>query len=388
MKTVEIIFWVLLGIVVYTYLVYGILLYLLMKFREFFFPRKKFEQEGELPEMTLLIAAYNEQDVVAAKMDNCRGLDYPSEKLKIVWITDGSNDMTDALLKSYPDITVLHENERRGKTAALNRAMQFISTPIVVMTDANTMINMASIKEIAKCFLDPKVGCVAGEKRVMANDHSGAAGTEGAYWKYESKLKEWDDRLHTAVGAAGELYAIRRNLWHNLPDDTLLDDFVCSMLVAADGFRIAYCKEAFALETPSADMEEEGKRKKRICAGGLQSVWRLRFLLNPKYGMLWFQYVSHRVLRWTLAPLSIVTLFPLNIVLLFSEKNLFIILMCAQVLFYLVALLDYIKERNGSKGGILTVPYYFLFMNLNVFKGIAYLRKHKGSGSWERAKLA
>jgi len=386
MKTVEIFFWVLLGIVVYTYLGYGLILFIFVKLREIFHPRKVFHRQGPLPEVTLLIAAYNEQDVVTEKMENCNGLDYPAEKLIIVWITDGTDDNTDELLNSYNNVTVLHENERRGKTAALNRAMSLISTPIVVMTDANTMINKESIKELVSRFQDPNVGCVAGEKRVKAKDDSGAAGTEGAYWKYESKLKEWDDRLNTAVGAAGELYAIRRSLWHKLPDDTLLDDFLCSMLIAVEGYRIAYCKDAYALETPSADMEEEGKRKKRICAGGLQSVWRLRFLLNPKYGMLWFQYVSHRVLRWTLAPLSLVALFPLNFALLFSGKYLFIALMCAQVLFYLVALLGNIKERNGSRGGILSVPYYFLFMNLNVFKGVRYLCQHKGSGSWERAK--
>lgn len=190
MKTVEIIFWVLLGIVVYTYLGYGLILFIFVKIREIFHPRKSPQQDGPLPEVTLLIAAYNEQDVVAEKMDNCQRLDYPAEKLKIVWITDGSNDKTDEFLKSYPNVIVLHENERRGKTAALNRAMTFISTPIVVMTDANTMINEESIKELVCRFQDPKVGCVAGEKRVKAKDDSGAAGTEGAYWKYESKLKE------------------------------------------------------------------------------------------------------------------------------------------------------------------------------------------------------
>ena len=151
----------------------------------------------------------------------------------------------------------------------------------MVFTDANTMLNLEAVTEIVRCFEDPQVGCVAGEKRVADAGGAGAAATEGVYWKYESKLKELDYRLYSAVGAAGELFAVRRGLWQTLPEDTLLDDFVCSMLIASQGYKIAYCKEAYALETPSADMGEEGKRKKRIAAGGLQSVWRLRKLLNP-----------------------------------------------------------------------------------------------------------
>lgn len=159
-----------------------------------------------------------------------------------------------------------------------------------------------------------------GRRKARRRDRGyGRAATEGIYWKYESKLKELDDRLYSAVGAAGELFAVRRELWQTLREDTLLDDFVCSMLIAAQGYRIAYCKGAYALETPSADMGEEGKRKKRIAAGGLQSVWRLRKLLNPfRYGVLWFQYVSHRVLRWTLTPVVLAALLPLNVALLWS----------------------------------------------------------------------
>lgn len=122
-----------------------------------------------------------------------------------------------------------------------------------------------------------------------------AAATEGLYWRYESLLKQGDDRLHTAVGAAGELFAVRRELYRPLPEDTLLDDFVLSMRIARAGYRIAYCNSAWAEEEPSADMREEGKRKTRIAAGGLQSVWRLRGLLLPwPRPLLWWQYLSHR----------------------------------------------------------------------------------------------
>ena len=272
MTATAIVFWACALLVVYTYVGYGALLAVLVKLREAVCPAAKHAAPAEAPEVTLLIAAYNEQEIVAAKMENCRALVYPEGRLHIAWVTDGSTDRTPELLAAYPGVTVLHDARRGGKTAALNRALEHIHTPIVVFTDANTMLNPEAVTEIVRRFDDPQVGCVAGEKRVAAAEGSGAAATEGVYWKYESKLKEWDCRLHSAVGAAGELFAVRRDLWRTMPEDTLLDDFVCSMLIAADGYRIAYCKEACALETPSADMGEEGKRKRRIAAGGLQSV--------------------------------------------------------------------------------------------------------------------
>lgn len=390
MTVTSILFWICAALVVYTYLGYGVILRLAVMLREALHPAREYPRPDTLPEATLLIAAYNEQDVVAEKMANCRALRYPSGRLHIVWVTDGSTDETVARLNACPDVTVLHDPRRGGKTAALNRALEHITTPIVLFTDANTMLNADAVTEIVRCFDDPKVGCVAGEKRVATAEHAGAAATEGVYWLYESKLKEWDARLCTAVGAAGELFAVRRELFERLPEDTLLDDFVCSMRIAARGYRIAYCKTAYALETPSADMREEGKRKQRIAAGGLQAVWRLRRLLNPfRYGVLWFQYVSHRVLRWTVTPVALVALVPLNIALIWSAHPLLYgILLALQAAFWLAAGAGWLLARQGRQGGMLNVPYYFLFMNLNVFRGVWYLATRRSGGAWEKARRA
>lgn len=390
MTVTAILFWFCALLVVYTYVGYGALLAVLVRLRAAARPAAKHAAPAEAPCVTLLIAAYNEEEVVAAKMENCRALVYPEGRLRIVWVTDGSTDRTPSLLAAYPGVTVLHDARRGGKTAALNRALEHIRTPIVVFTDANTMLNPEAVAEIVRRFDDPQVGCVAGEKRVAAAEGSGAAATEGVYWKYESKLKEWDCRLHSAVGAAGELFAVRRELWRTMPEDTLLDDFVCSMLIAADGYKIAYCKEAYALETPSADMGEEGKRKRRIAAGGLQSVWRLRKLLNPfRYGVLWFQYVSHRVLRWTVTPVALAALVPLNVALLWSgHPKLYAVILALQAAFYLAAAAGWARERRGCRGGTLSVPYYFLFMNLNVFRGAWYLATRRSRGAWEKARRA
>lgn len=389
MTTIEIVFWVSAFIVFYTYIGYGIVLYILVKIKERIRKPSQLILPDQLPEVTLLIAAYNEQDIVDEKMANTLELDYPTNLLHIVWVTDGSNDRTNELLARYTQVRVLFEPARRGKSAAVNRAMGYINTPIIIFTDANTMVSQEAIKEIVTQFTDPKVGCVAGEKRVRQLSQQDAAAAEGAYWRYESLLKSLDYRLYSAVGAAGELFAIRRALYVALPHDTLLDDFVMSMKIAQQGYKIAYCKNAYAIEDPSADMEQEAKRKVRIAAGGLQSIVRLSALLNIfRYGTLSFQYISHRVLRWSITPILWFALLPLNIALVVVQGlcSLYGILFLLQVLFYGAALWGYVLNRRKIKSKLLFVPYYFLFMNSCVLLGVSYLSRHRGSGVWEKAK--
>ena len=386
-QVIEILFWIGIGIVFYTYLGYGIVLYLMVKIKELFVKPRLPRLPETLPEATLLIAAYNEEAIVASKMVNCRQLDYPADKLRLVWITDGSNDNTNERLKEYPEVTVLYQPRRQGKTAALNRALPYVNTPYVIFTDANTMLNKGAIKEIMRQFSGPRVGCVAGEKRVEIQAEQGATAGEGIYWKYESALKRLDYRLYSTVGAAGELFAIRTSLFEQMPPDTLLDDFILSLRIAMRGYKIAYSKEAYALESASLNMREEEKRKVRISAGGLQSVWRLRGLLNIfRYGILSFQYISHRVLRWTLTPVVLFALLPLNLLLACTGHTLYTVILALQLAFYLLGYLGYKMEKRNIRNKLLFIPYYFLFMNINVIRGYSYLAKHKGTGAWEKAK--
>lgn len=393
MNTIEIIFFILLSLVFYTYLGYGIILWALVGIKRIFVKEKSELMPEELPEVTLFITAYNEEQVVDEKMQNCRELDYPKEKFKIVWVTDGSCDATNEKLKAYPDATVYYSAERKGKTAAMNRGIKFVTTPIVIFTDANTFIHPQAVREMVHCFNNPKVGCVAGEKRIHMHTKDGAAaGGEGMYWKYESFLKKLDAQLYSAVGAAGELFAIRTALYEQMPNDTLLDDFVLSLRIAMKKYIIAYCDKAYAMENGSASMKEEEKRKVRIAAGGLQAIYRLRGLLNPfRYGILSFQYVSHRVLRWSVTPIALFSLVPLNVLLIVGNKHphLYIILLALQLLFYAGGGYGYYLSTKSVKNKLLYVPYYFLFMNINVIKGFSYLkRKSKNDGTWEKARRA
>ncbi len=393
MTTLKITFWVLLFIVFYAYLGYGILLFLLIRIKRVL---KGKSAEGNTadhePEVTLFIAAYNEREFVDAKIKNCFELDYPREKLKIVWVTDGSDDGTPDLLKQYPGIEVHHLPERSGKIGAMNRGMQFVKTPIVVFCDANTMLGNESIRRIVSLFRNPKVGCVSGEKRIFKKEKDSAAGAgEGLYWKYESTLKKWDAELYSVVGAAGELFAIRTELYQVVEKDTLLDDFIISLRVAQKGYTIQYDPDAYAIESASANVKEELKRKIRISAGGIQSVIRLRSLLNFfKYGTLSFQYISHRVLRWTLAPLSLLLMLITGLILALNEGifdfGLYSVIFWLQVLFYVAALLGWYLENRAIRLKILFIPYYFFIMNLSVFLGLKRYLKKTQSVNWERAK--
>ena len=373
-------FWLCLAIVVYTYVGYGLILYLLVFIKRLAIKAKPLADITDdcLPEVTLMVCAYNEEDIISEKMSNTHSLDYPADRLHLVWVTDGSTDNTNSILSTYPDVKIVFSPERRGKSAALKHGIKEVYTDIVMMTDANTMLNPEAVREIVRLMQDPKVGCVSGEKKVMAkSDSDEAAQGEGLYWKYESTLKRLDSELYSAMGAAGELCVIRRQLMTDIPDDTLLDDFVISMEIVRMGYKIAYTSKAFAMEYGSADLHEESKRKRRIAAGGLQSSWRLRSLMNPlRHPVVAFQFVSHRVLRWTITPVCLFALIPLNTILVLSgEGIIYTIIWILQILFYASALAG------------MRISKYFVFMNLNVFRGMAYLLNNT-SGTWEKAKRA
>jgi len=343
---------------------------------------------NDLPNCTLLIAAYNEENFISEKISNTLALEYPEGKLEIIFITDGSSDRTPEILKEYPEIKLLHQQERKGKVAAMHRAMEYVNTEIVIFTDANTLLNKDALIKISRHYADDKVGAVAGEKRVHFDEKAdaGAAG-EGFYWKYESLLKKWDSELYSTIGAAGELFSVRRNLYSAVPEDTILDDFMISMRIAEKGYRIVYEPEAFAMETASENISEELKRKVRIAAGGIQSIVRLKALLNIfRYGMLSFQYISHRVLRWTITPVLLIIIFIVNILVCIQNPEvIYRLLLSGQVLFYLLSLLGMEFEKKELRFKIFFVPYYFCVMNYAALVGLKRYLGNQQSAVWEKA---
>ena len=230
MLIIEVLFWIGGLVLFYCYAGYGLILYILNFFKSSF--NKTSQGKGfEWPSVTLVIAAWNEAEVLERKIINTLSLDYPPGKLQIICITDGSDDDSVDIVQKYPSINLLHMPYRQGKVAALNRAIQFVDTPIVFFSDANAMLNKEAIRRMTAHFKDAGIGGVAGEKKILKTGNSPVGNAESLYWRYESFLKRQDAAFHSVVGAAGELFAMRTELWQSLDENIILDDFIISMQV-------------------------------------------------------------------------------------------------------------------------------------------------------------
>ena len=379
----KLIFWISCFIIFYNYLGYALLIFFVNKLRR----RQNTRIQSEYPSVSFIVAAYNEEDCIEQKIRNSLDKDYPADSIEYIFITDGSTDGTNDIIGRYPSVRLLYAPERRGKSAALNRVVKEASNDILIFSDANTILNRDATKNIARHYSDKNVGGVAGEKKVIPasgkKDEVGAG--EGLYWKYESFLKQLDSDFYSVVGAAGELFSLRKRLYEPVEDSVILDDFIISMKVAAQGYRVIYEPAAYAMELPSFSMKDEQKRKVRIAAGGFQAMTSLGSLLAFwKQPRLSFLYISHRVLRWTLSPLCFILAFIANAVLCFAtDELLYKILFIGQVLFYAMAFIAPYLPKNLK---VFKLAYYFVFMNLSVVQGFFRFLRGGQPAAWEKAK--
>ena len=382
-----IIFWVSLSLLFFCYIGYGGLLFLFNRLTRRNRPQIAVAAE-DIP-VTLIITAYNEKEVLEKKIKNSLEIDYPASLLNILFVTDGSTDGSEAIIRQYPSLQLIHQPERRGKLAAIKRAMQQVQTPVVIFSDANTELNKACIRQIIQHYHDPSTGGVAGEKKIINRPTSSAVGeAEGLYWKYESFMKRQDADFNTVVGAAGELFSIRSSLFPQLDDHIILDDFVISMRICLAGYKIQYEPGAFATEFPSASLAEEEKRKVRISAGVYQCIGYLKSLLNIfRHPLLSFQYISRRLLRWVVCPVMLIAMLVSNIfiVLTGDVPAFYTFFLTGQFAFYIVACIGWWLTLSGKRAGILTIPFYFVFMNHCLVKGFIKFLKGRQSVIWEKS---
>lgn len=374
-------------LVFYNYAGYAIIIFLFNKLAK---KNPSLPPDNYYPSVSFIVAAYNEEDCIERKIINSLEQIYPSEKIEFIFITDGSSDGTPEIVKKYSSIQLLHTAERKGKSAALNRAVANAQNEILIFSDANTTLNKEACLCIAKHYFDKSVGGVAGEKKVISlkDDDHNAANSEGFYWKYESLLKKLDSDFYSVVGAAGELFSVRKNLYQEVSPEVILDDFVISMKIAGKGHRVIYEPSAFAMESPSFSMDDERKRKTRIAAGGFQAMTMLpEALFFWNHPRLSFLYISHRVLRWTLTPVCLILALLSGFVLTSFPGNLaYKIMFIAQVLFYACAVLYWLFPAFGKKISLLKLCYYFSFMNISVFEGFFKFIRKKQAATWEKAK--
>ena len=382
----QLIFFVSLAVLFYSYLGYGGLVWIVTRNRS---PHQTGTHEAEWPAISLIIPAYNEGALLDQKISNSLAIDYPAHRLNIILVTDGSTDDSATVVRRYPSIQLIHQPQRQGKYAAICHAMQQVETPIVVFTDANTLLNPECLKRMVPHYQDPAVGGVAGEKKIRMDAHHSAVGqAEGLYWHYESFMKKMDARFYTTVGAAGELFSIRTALFKADQKAWIIDDFMIAMQVCLQGYRMAYEPGAFATEAPSVSLAEEQKRKIRIAAGAYQAATYLGKALNVRqYPRLAFQYFSRRILRWFACPLALLLLLLSNGVLLYllPDNAFYQWGMLLQGGYYLLSLAGWLLLRTGKKAGILSIPYYFLFMNVCLIRGFLLYKQGKQTALWEKA---
>lgn len=367
------------GMILYTYLAYPALLAVMARL----WPHPV-QTAVFTPTVTLLIAAYNEEEMIAQKIENSLALDYPPERLQILVAADGSTDRTAELVAAYAHQNVLlnYEPARRGKMAAINRAMPRATGEIVLFSDANNFYQTNALRELVQPFADASVGAASGAKVIAKGD--GVLGeSEGLYWRYESFIKEKETAVHSSVGVAGEMLAIRRCLFEPPPDDVINDDFYMAARLLHRGYRVVYVPAARSIERISPTAQDEVARRARIVAGRYQAIWRSRETVPWKRPLLAWQIVSHKFLR-PLVPLAMITAAMTNLLLAFRARPLARLLLLLQIAFYGTAVFGSYFHPGGKLGKLLYLPTYLVRSNLAALFGLGRFLAGKQTTRWQR----
>ncbi len=372
----------------YSYVVYPVLLFLLATVvqtrRDIVYLFKRGERRSRrrgLPKVSLILAAYNEAEVIEKKVTNCLELEYPREKLQVIIGSDGSTDGTAGIIGRYAPqgVELLDFQERRGKLAVVSDCVKRASGEILVLTDANTMLDSSAIENLVRHFDDPKVGAVCGELRL--NEPGRRKIGESTYWRFEVILKFLESKLDSVLGANGAIYAIRKELFPQAPANWITEDFVIPMKCRAQGYRVRYDPEAIAYETAASSARQEFARRVRIGAGNFQAMWECRSLLLPWRGFVSFEFISHKVLRW-LTPFAMVAALAANAFLLGADWAR--ILFTLQVGFYATAGLGYLLLKAKLQLTLMKYPYYFLVINLGLLCGFFRWVTGSQKADWRR----
>ena len=336
--------------------------------------------------VTMVIAAYNEERVIEGKLRNTLALDYPADLLEVIVVSDGSTDTTADISAQFDSARVIsmHQPERRGKTAALNRAVERAAGDIIVFSDANNDFSLNALRELVKHFSDPAVGGVCGVKRIKSASERQSSVGDGLYWKYESAIKLAEGRLRSITNADGEIFAMRRVLYSPVSEKVINDDAQLTIDIVQKGYRVLYEPGAESSEYASISIKDDFFVKVRMVAGGFQTVvdnWRVLF---PPFSWFAFTFLSHKLLRW-LIPELLIVIFLLSIAL--APRPWCLTLLGAQLFFYAVALYGWTVVRGGAIPGTLVyVPFYFCAMNTAALFGLHRYVSGFQTQHWRKAQ--
>jgi len=393
MKIFGLIFWFCIVFILYVYVGYPLFVALLARLR-----RKVEEYPAHTPLVSILIAAYNEQDVIASKLENTLALDYPADRMQIIVAVDGSDDRTAEIVQSFADrgVRLNYDLRRRGKTAAINRAVPGLKHEIVVFSDANNMYAPNALWELVKPFSNPGVGGVTGSKQIVEETDAHAR-ADGLYWKYESFIKENETRLGSCTGVTGEILAVRRALYQPPADHVINDDFFIAMGVLRYGYRMVYAPNAHSFEQSSLTEQDEALRRSRIVAGRYQAMLMAGSLLPWSNPVLIWQIISHKFMR-PLVPLVMMLAFGATLAaclwppalsgqgwLYLSSPYNFIVL-AGEILILVLAFFGGSLKELGILGKLLYIPAFLVNSNMAAVLGLYSFFTGRQTALWKRAR--
>lgn len=377
----EVLILILLIIMFYSYLGYPLTLF----FFSLFSSHKVIKDDSFLPAVSLLIAAYNEEDTIADKIKNSLELDYPKDKMEIVIVSDGSTDKTDEIVKSFElsGIVLFRVEGRVGKTEARNQAVLAMRREIIVFSDATAVYEKDAIRKLVRNFADPSVGMVSGNLTYFEKGQSSMGLATKLYWNYEKTIKKAQSKLYTLTGAVGCINAFRRKLYHVLPPN-IIEDFTEPLMIVAQNYRIVYEEEAVSYERTTQKPSQEFKMRVRVIRGGMKGfIYAFRRLNFKQHSFVLFQLFGHKVLRW-LMPVFLILLFIVNLLsFIFNHNMAADLLMMAQFICYAIALLGMMWKPPGIIGKVFSIPTYFVIINAASLKALYLTLTTDLEATWE-----
>lgn len=372
-----ILFWATAALVVYVYLGYP----LLLAGMRLVGCGRAVAKGDSRPAVTLIVSAHNEAAVIGEKLANSLTLEYPSDRLQVVVVSDASTDGTDDIVAATADprVALLRMPVRSGKTLGLNEAVRAARGEIIAFSDANAMYTPSTVAALVCNFDDPTVGAVVGES-TYSRPEGGADQDESLYWRYEVLIKRLESAVGSLVGGDGAIYAIRKSLYRPMSADAL-SDFVNPMQIVCSGYRCVYEPEARSVERGAGDFAREFGRKVRIVNRAWRATMSLKRVLNPvRFGFFSVEVLSHKVLRW-LVPLFLVVILATNLALL-GRGGIYTASLSAQLVFYGLGCLGYAVRKRVRVPRILALPLYFLMVNIASARGIIEVYLGKTYTTW------
>jgi len=365
--SLNIIFWLLALLIIYPYLLHPLVLLLIH-------PRRKLhlkKDDNYQPTVSLIIGVYNEEKILRERLANLRLLDYPPDKLEIIFGLDGCSDDSARIIRraNDPRIRLLEFPQNRGKLATLTDCLQEANGEVIYFSDANTIQNPAAVREMVSPFADERVGVVCGRLDIVPAGSGTESRGENLYWRYEQKIKKLEGDMGVLVGANGGNYGFRRKLFQKIPSGMITEDFYLPMVICSQGYACVYQEKSVGVEETSQRMRDQMRRMFRIGVGNYQALYKLCHLLSPRYGLLAYTFFGHKVLRW-LAPWFLGLAFLISLILGFYYHNLFYqILFYVQSGFYLLSLLGGFLQLAKVRTGIFGLPFYFSAINFSLIVG-------------------